>query len=63
MVAEGVETEGQMGLLLANRCDELQGYYFSQPLPMAAATALLHAGRSLDSRMLAGFHGQGSEGA
>jgi len=55
VVAEGVETEGQLGLLIANHCDEIQGYYFSRPLPAEEATALLREGRSLDSRMLAGI--------
>ncbi|MDO9597921.1 MAG: EAL domain-containing protein [Azoarcus sp.] len=55
VVAEGVETEGQLGLLIANYCDEIQGYYFSRPLPAEEATALLRTGRSLDSRMLGGM--------
>ncbi|MBI5923446.1 MAG: EAL domain-containing protein [Betaproteobacteria bacterium] len=55
VVAEGVETEGQLGLLIANHCNEIQGYYFSRPLPAEEATALLHSGRTLDSRMLAGM--------
>ena len=53
VVAEGVETEGQLGLLIANHCDEIQGYYFSRPLPAAEATTLLASGRSLDSQMMA----------
>lgn len=32
VVAEGVETEEQIAFLSANACDELQGYYFSQPI-------------------------------
>ncbi|MBS1230124.1 MAG: response regulator receiver modulated diguanylate cyclase/phosphodiesterase with sensor(s) [Proteobacteria bacterium] len=52
VVAEGVETEGQLGLLIANHCDEVQGYYFSRPLPVDEATALLQTGRSLDSKMM-----------
>jgi diguanylate cyclase (GGDEF)-like protein/PAS domain S-box-containing protein len=55
VVAEGVETEGQLGLLIANYCDEIQGYYFSWPLPAEEATALLRTGRALDSRMLGGM--------
>lgn len=55
VVAEGVETEGQLGLLIANHCDEIQGYYFSRPLPAEEATALLREGRSLDNRMIAGL--------
>ncbi|CAH1903744.1 PAS domain S-box-containing protein/diguanylate cyclase (GGDEF) domain-containing protein [Candidatus Nitrotoga sp. HW29] len=55
VVAEGVETAGQLGFLIANHCDEIQGYYFSRPLPVEDATALLHEDRSLDSRMIAGL--------
>ncbi len=33
VVAEGVETEGQLSLLHDGGCDLVQGYYFSRPLP------------------------------
>lgn len=33
VVAEGVETEGQLALLRELGCDEVQGYYFSRPVP------------------------------
>ncbi|MBU5613458.1 GGDEF/EAL domain-containing response regulator [Geomonas azotofigens] len=33
VVAEGVETEAQCRFLLGQRCDIVQGYYFSRPLP------------------------------
>ena len=32
VVAEGVETEEQSGLLKLLRCDEMQGYLFSKPV-------------------------------
>lgn len=33
VVAEGVETEGQLAILKEGGCDLVQGYYFSRPLP------------------------------
>jgi EAL domain-containing protein (putative c-di-GMP-specific phosphodiesterase class I) len=33
VVAEGVETEEQMKLLKDARCELVQGFYFSRPLP------------------------------
>ena len=33
VVAEGVETEKQLKILRAGKCDLVQGYYFSRPLP------------------------------
>jgi diguanylate cyclase (GGDEF)-like protein/PAS domain S-box-containing protein len=34
VVAEGVETQEQLELLSANRCEQAQGYLFSKPLPL-----------------------------
>ena len=36
IVAEGVESEGQMKLLTELGCTHLQGYFFSRPVPAAA---------------------------
>jgi EAL domain-containing protein (putative c-di-GMP-specific phosphodiesterase class I) len=33
VIAEGVETQEQFAFLEAHLCDDIQGYYFSQPVP------------------------------
>lgn len=40
VVAEGVETEKQMKLLRLAGCDQLQGFWFSQPMPIESIRAL-----------------------
>ncbi|MDE1989779.1 MAG: EAL domain-containing protein, partial [Betaproteobacteria bacterium] len=40
-VAEGVETERQVAFLKEQGCDEVQGYYYSKPLPVAELEAFL----------------------
>ena len=35
VVAEGVETNGQLNFLLNRNCDEAQGFYFAEPVPAA----------------------------
>jgi EAL domain-containing protein (putative c-di-GMP-specific phosphodiesterase class I) len=41
VVAEGVETRDQLELLRKMGCEEVQGYYFSKPLPPEGIAALL----------------------
>ncbi len=33
VIAEGVETKQQLDFLRENNCDDIQGYYFSRPIP------------------------------
>ena len=46
-VAEGVESLSQCDFLRRNRCDAIQGYYFSKPLPAAEFGAMLGSGKRL----------------
>jgi EAL domain-containing protein (putative c-di-GMP-specific phosphodiesterase class I) len=40
VLAEGVETEEQLGFLEKESCDEIQGYLIGRPLPIQDYTAL-----------------------
>jgi diguanylate cyclase (GGDEF)-like protein/PAS domain S-box-containing protein len=48
VIAEGVENKGQMIFLQKNRCDKIQGYYFSRPLSTEEFTRLLEKEENLD---------------
>ncbi|MEG4204624.1 EAL domain-containing protein [Microcoleus sp. Pol7_A1] len=41
VIAEGVENESELAFLCDRECDEIQGYFFSQALPMAEFEELL----------------------
>jgi diguanylate cyclase (GGDEF)-like protein/PAS domain S-box-containing protein len=47
VVAEGVETEGQVDLLAANECDQIQGFHFSPPTEAEAVRIMLREGAGL----------------
>jgi diguanylate cyclase (GGDEF)-like protein/PAS domain S-box-containing protein len=44
VLAEGVETAGQMEFLRSNACDHLQGYLLARPIPSADLRSLLAGG-------------------
>jgi len=44
VIAEGVETEGQLAFLKDRQCDEIQGFLFSRPLPPDEAAEILRKG-------------------
>ncbi|MCF8032952.1 MAG: EAL domain-containing protein [Desulfarculaceae bacterium] len=45
VIAEGVETPEQLDFLLSHGCREVQGYYFSRPMPPREMVPLLRSGR------------------
>jgi diguanylate cyclase (GGDEF)-like protein/PAS domain S-box-containing protein len=48
VIAEGVETEGQLCYLRAQGCDEMQGFYFSRPVPSGEFEQMLLDNRCLE---------------
>jgi len=47
VTAEGVETADQCAFLRENGCDEIQGYYFSRPVPAVEIAQMLESGKRL----------------
>jgi diguanylate cyclase (GGDEF)-like protein/PAS domain S-box-containing protein len=47
VIAEGVETAEQLAYLRDHRCDQMQGFYFSRPLPASDIEKMLCDGKSL----------------
>jgi len=52
VLADGVETEGQLALLVGNHCEYMQGFYFSDAVPAPAIDTLLQHGRCLPPALL-----------
>jgi EAL domain-containing protein (putative c-di-GMP-specific phosphodiesterase class I) len=46
VIAEGVETAEQLQLLRESGCDQVQGFYFSQPVPADEFGEMLRARKS-----------------
>jgi diguanylate cyclase (GGDEF)-like protein len=44
IIAEGVETSGELGYLAKHGCHEYQGYLYSRPVPASEFARLLHSG-------------------
>jgi len=49
VVAEGVESEEQLAFLALQRCDRIQGFLFSEPLPAEALEPMLAASRAVSA--------------
>ena len=47
VIAEGVERDAQLAYLRRHGCDEMQGYYFSKPVPEQEFELMLAEGKSL----------------
>jgi EAL domain-containing protein (putative c-di-GMP-specific phosphodiesterase class I) len=41
VVAEGVETKGELGAVLTSGCDLVQGYLYARPMPLDALSSWL----------------------
>lgn len=52
VIANGVDTEGQLALLLASQCDRVQGRCFAEAMPAEDLVALLRSDRRLPQHLL-----------
>ena len=51
VIAEGVETEGQVALLKAKECDEVQGYFYGKPMSASEFELLLQRDQTVSTEM------------
>ncbi|MDI3295845.1 EAL domain-containing protein [Janthinobacterium tructae] len=58
VIAEGVENDAQLAYLRRHGCDEMQGYYFSRPVPQEEFEQMLMAGKLLQAPEDAGSEEQ-----
>jgi predicted signal transduction protein with EAL and GGDEF domain len=58
VIAEGVETAGDLAFLKAHHCDEAQGFYFSKPVPADQFASFFERHKS---RSFKGSPGRASE--
>ena len=49
VIAEGVENDAQLAYLRRHGCDEMQGYYFSRPVPQEEFEQMLMKGKQLQA--------------
>ncbi|MGK5038045.1 EAL domain-containing protein [Janthinobacterium sp. LB3P118] len=49
VIAEGVESDAQLAYLRRHGCDEMQGYYFSRPVPQEEFEQMLMGGKLLQA--------------
>ena len=53
VIAEGVETPAQAAFLCSEKCEELQGYLYSKPIPAQDFEAYLRANGERASAVIA----------
>ena len=58
VIAEGVENDAQLAYLRRHGCDEMQGYYFSRPVPQEEFEQMLMKGKQLQAPRDAGSEEQ-----
>jgi EAL domain-containing protein (putative c-di-GMP-specific phosphodiesterase class I) len=52
VVAEGVEKPEELMFLREHGCEEMQGYYFSKPVPLSEFEELLRSGKKLQTNQI-----------